>query len=95
MKPGFFHHGDCRIGVPPCRSARDWAYVGFPHEHTRDEIVNRIDSDKAITYFMATQGWTRDQVIAQVLTPLDNSALMETAHADPVSIMCYWRRLPL
>lgn len=64
--------------------------LGFPHEHTRSEIVNRIDPEKAIAYFMQTQGWSRDQVIAQVLTPLDNSALIATAQADPSSIMCYW-----
>ena len=64
--------------------------IGFPHEHTRSEIVDRIDREKAIAYFMASQGWSRNQVIAQVLTPLDNSALIATAHADPQSIMCYW-----
>jgi hypothetical protein len=65
---------------------------GFPHEHTRSQIVGDIDPDKAIAYFMATQGWSRDQVIAQVLTPLDNSALIASADADTQSIMCY--RLP-
>jgi hypothetical protein len=64
--------------------------LGFPHEHTRSEIVARIDRDRAITYFTQTQGWTAEQVVAQVLTPLDNSALIATAHADPQSIMCYW-----
>jgi hypothetical protein len=64
--------------------------LGFPHEHMRSQIVARIDREKAIAYFMATQGWSRDQVIAQVLTPLDNSALIATAQADPTSIMCYW-----
>ncbi len=64
--------------------------LGCPHEHTRQQIVDRIDRDKAIAYFMATQNWSQQQVIAQVLTPLDNSALMATAQADPVSIMCYW-----
>ena len=64
--------------------------LGFPHEHTRSEIVNRIDREKAIASFMASQGWSRQKVIDQVLTPLDDSALMETAHADPRSIMCYW-----
>ena len=64
--------------------------LGFPYEHTRSEIVDRIDRDKAIAYFMRTQGWSRDQVIAQVLTPLDDSALIATAAADPQSIMCYW-----
>jgi hypothetical protein len=64
--------------------------LGFPHEHMRQEIVDRIDQDKAIALFMATQGWTREQVIAQVLTPLDKSALDATAQADIHSIMCYW-----
>ena len=64
--------------------------LGFPHEHMRKEIVDRIDREKAIAYFMATQGWSRDQVIAQVLTPLSDSALIATAHADINSIMCYW-----
>lgn len=64
--------------------------LGFPHEHLRSEIVGRIDREKAIAYFMRTQGWSRDQVIAQVLTALDSSALIASAQADPDSIMCYW-----
>lgn len=64
--------------------------LGFPHEHTRSQIVDRIDQEKAISYFMQTQGWSREQVIAQVLTPLDTSALIATEQADPESIMCYW-----
>jgi hypothetical protein len=63
--------------------------LGFPHEHLRKEIIDRIDQEKAIALFMATQGWTREQVIAQVLTPLANSALIATAQADARSIMCY------
>jgi hypothetical protein len=64
--------------------------LGFPHEHKRQEIVNRIDRDKAIDYFGRTQGWTPEKVIAQVLTPLDNSALIASAQTDANSIMCYW-----
>ena len=64
--------------------------LGFPHEHKRQEIVNRIDRDKAIDYFGRTQGWTPEMVIAQVLTPLDNSALIASAQTDINSIMCYW-----
>ncbi|MEO5890774.1 MAG: hypothetical protein ABIQ31_11000 [Ferruginibacter sp.] len=64
--------------------------LGFPHEHMRSEIVDGIDREKAIAYFMRTQGWTREEVIAQVLTPIDGSALVATEHADPDSIMCYW-----
>jgi len=63
--------------------------LGFPHEHMTSGIVSRIDREKAISYFMATQGWSREEVIAQVLTPLDNSALIATASSDPTSIMCY------
>jgi hypothetical protein len=64
--------------------------LGFPHEHTRSQIVDRINRDKAIAYFEQTQGWSQDEVIAQVLTPLDNSALIATEQADTQSIMCYW-----
>jgi Hemopexin len=64
--------------------------LGFPHEHMRREIIDRIDREKAIAYFMATQGWARTEVINQVLTPLPQSALLATAHADIRSIMCYW-----
>jgi hypothetical protein len=63
--------------------------LGFPHEHRRQEIVNRIDREKAIALFMATQGWSRAMVIQQVLTPFDNSALNATAQTDGNSIMCY------
>lgn len=64
--------------------------LGFPHEHMREEIVDEIDREAAITYFMRTQQWSRQEVIDQVLTPIDNSILMGTANADPTSIMCYW-----
>lgn len=64
--------------------------LGFPHEHKRPELVSRIDSEKAIVYFMSTQNWTREQVIQQVLTPLVNSSLIATNSPDPNSIMCYW-----
>lgn len=64
--------------------------LGFPHEHVREEIINRIDREKAIAYFMRTQGWSKEDVIAQVLTPIAQSALIATQTADINSIMCYW-----
>jgi hypothetical protein len=64
--------------------------LGFPHEHMRQEIIERIDRNKAIAHFGATQGWSPQEVIAQVLTPLPNSALIATEQPDPASIMCYW-----
>jgi Astacin (Peptidase family M12A) len=64
--------------------------LGFPHEHMRKEIVKRIDPAKAKAYFKKSDGWSAEEVIAQVLTPLDQSALIATAKPDPKSIMCYW-----
>src|SRR4051794_169621 len=62
--------------------------LGFPHEHMRKALVDKIDRKKAIAYFMRTQGWTEEEVIAQVLTPIEESSLISTV-ADPKSIMCY------
>ncbi|HEX3149621.1 MAG TPA: M12 family metallopeptidase [Gemmataceae bacterium] len=63
--------------------------MGFPHEHMRKELVAKIDVKKAIKYFGETQGWKPDEVRQQVLTPLEESSLLGTAHSDPKSIMCY------
>ncbi len=63
--------------------------MGFPHEHMRRELVDKIDPQKAIKFFGETQGWTPDMVRAQVLTPIEDSSLISTEHADPNSIMCY------
>lgn len=63
--------------------------LGFPHEHMRRELVEKIDREKAIAYYIATQGWTREEVIAQVLTPIEDGSLFGTPRADSNSIMCY------
>jgi hypothetical protein len=63
--------------------------LGFPHEHMRRELVNLIDRKKAIALFESTQGWSEEEVIQQVLTPIEESSLLGTPHADPKSIMCY------
>lgn len=63
--------------------------LGFPHEHMRRELVARLDPEKTLAYFGRTQGWSADQVRAQVLTPLDEAALKATLHADQMSIMTY------
>lgn len=63
--------------------------LGFPHEHMRKALVALIDRQKAIKYFGDTQGWSPDEVVAQVLTPLEEGSLIATAKADPRSIMCY------
>lgn len=63
--------------------------LGFPHEHMRNELVERLDRAKVIAAFMASQGWTEQEVIDQVLTPLEESSILGTTVADPTSIMCY------
>jgi hypothetical protein len=62
--------------------------AGCPHEHMRRDLVARIDREKAVVYFAATQGWSRRDVEQQVLTPLDEASVMGTP-ADQTSIMCY------
>ena len=52
--------------------------LGLRHEHLRREIVHRIDRQKAIDYFMKTQGRAEQQVIINLLSLLDYSALMAT-----------------
>jgi hypothetical protein len=64
--------------------------LGAPHEHMRAEIVAKIARQRAVHYFMSTQGWSRSMVVQQVLTPLDNhNFLIQTPTAEEDSIMCY------
>ncbi len=63
--------------------------LGFPHEHMRAALIARLDREKTIAHFMRTQGWSRQEVINQVLTPLEERQLFGTPEADATSIMCY------
>ncbi len=63
--------------------------LGFEHEHMRAALVRRIDRRKAFAYFDRTQGWTKEETIEQVLTPLSRKSIMGTTEADPHSVMCY------
>ena len=62
--------------------------LGFPHEHMRQALVEKIDPQKAIDFFKRTQGWSEEEVRAQVLTPIEESTLRGTS-VDAKSIMCY------
>jgi hypothetical protein len=62
--------------------------LGFPHEHMRQELVDLIDPEKAYDFFLRTQGWSREMVDQQVLTPLDQDSIIGTP-PDQDSIMCY------
>jgi hypothetical protein len=63
--------------------------LGFEHEHMRRDLVMKIDRDKAYAFFDKDQGWSKQEVDAQVLTPLADKSIMGTAESDPHSIMCY------
>jgi hypothetical protein len=62
--------------------------LGFPHEHMRRALVAKLDVAKTIAYFERTQGWSEEEVRAQVLTPIEESTLRGTS-VDARSIMCY------
>jgi hypothetical protein len=62
--------------------------LGFPHEHMRREEVARLDPERTYAFYAATQGWSRQVVNEQVLTPLDERSLLGTP-PDEQSIMCY------
>lgn len=64
--------------------------LGFPHEHSRIDIVKNIDPAKAIAYYKKSDGWNKKEVMEQVLTPEKKSALIATEEPDEKSIMCYW-----
>lgn len=63
--------------------------LGFPHEHMRKELVERLDRERVIAAYMRSQGWSKREVIAQILTPLEESSLLGSAVTDATSIMCY------
>ncbi|WP_086006339.1 M12 family metallopeptidase [Nocardia araoensis] len=63
--------------------------LGFPHEHLRRALVDRLDVAKTIAYFRDTYGWSEQQTRSNVLTPLDERSIMGTPNADQDSIMCY------
>lgn len=62
--------------------------LGFPHEHQTAEVISMLDRDRVISFFMQTQGWSSQEVMAQVLTPLDKRTITGTT-PDIKSIMCY------
>lgn len=65
------------------------ALLAAPHEHMRRQVVARIDVEKAVEYFWRTQGWDRQTVLEQVLTPLEEKLLLTPTPVDETSIMCY------
>jgi hypothetical protein len=63
--------------------------IGCPHEHLRQEIIARLDPQKTVRYFQQMQGWSAQTTVQQVLTPVSESSIRGTPHAEEDSIMCY------
>jgi hypothetical protein len=62
--------------------------LSFPHEHTRKEIVGRIDPREADAYFLEYDGWDAQTVQEQVLTVTPDE-LITALPTDVRSIMAY------
>lgn len=63
--------------------------LGYPHEHMRKQLIDRLNVQKTLAYFLQTQGWNETTTRQQVLTPVNESSIMGTVNADEDSIMCY------
>jgi hypothetical protein len=62
--------------------------LGLLHEHALPEIIALLDPEAVIADFMATQGWSRQMIIEQILTPpAPGSYRSRKPNAN--SIMCY------
>jgi hypothetical protein len=63
--------------------------LGFPHEHLRREVVERIDPATAYAYFGAAPNfWDKQTVDLNVLTPLEERSVMAST-IDVTSVMAY------
>jgi hypothetical protein len=63
--------------------------LGFPHEHLRKAIIDRLDRVRTINYFRNQYGWGEEDTISNVLTPLSEADIVATALTDETSIMAY------
>lgn len=63
--------------------------LGFPHEHLRRSLIERLDVNKVLAYFRQTQGWSDATTRSNVLTPLEERSIMGSDLTDDTSLMCY------
>lgn len=63
--------------------------LGAPHEHMRKAIIERLDAAKTIAYFRNTYGWSEQETRSNVLTPVEENAVIGSPFADETSIMAY------
>jgi hypothetical protein len=63
--------------------------LGFPHEHLRKAIIERLDRAKTIAYFRTQYGWSERDTVSNVLRAEAEENLVATP-IDESSIMAYW-----
>jgi hypothetical protein len=63
--------------------------LGFPHEHSRKQIIELLDPAGTLRYFQQTQAWSPQMIQEQILTPISEASIMGTPNAETDSIMCY------
>lgn len=63
--------------------------AGFPHEHLRAEIIEKLDRGRTIAWGRSYLGWSEQAVIHNILTPLSAGSVMGSPNADEDSVMCY------
>ncbi len=65
-----------------------WHDAGGPHEHARAAIIALLNPEAVIAEFMQSQGWSRQEVINQILTPLNEADLL-AGPTEEISIAAY------
>jgi hypothetical protein len=63
--------------------------LGCVHEHPRKGIIDRLDPVKVYEWARRTQGWSKEETDAQILTPTPEEVLIASP-VDEDSCMCYW-----
>lgn len=61
---------------------------GFPHDHSRGDILDLLDLNKTVAYYRRNHGWDANTTMQQVFARLNEASVMGTP-ADVLSIMCY------
>jgi hypothetical protein len=62
--------------------------LGLLHEHSLPEIISLLDPEAVIADFSASQGWSRQMIIEQILTP-PAPGTYRVGKPSTASIMCY------
>lgn len=63
--------------------------LGAAHEHLRAALIAKLDVQKTIAYFRRTYGWSEAETRSNVLTPVEERAVIGSPYADETSIMAY------